>query len=352
MRRVRIGDREVGDGCPTFVVAAIASNHDASLSRALGLIDAAATAGANAVRFQSYRAATLMARRRPRPGGGWQACEEYAQLERLELPADWHALLRDRARQRGLVFLSTPYDEARAALLASLGMAAFRVSCGDVTHEPLLRTVGGYGRPVLLSTGLASEPEIEQALAAIASGAGAAERRPPAILVQCAFDPLAEAGSDVRTVSTLRRRFDCLVGWSDHGAGWVHALGAVALGACLVEKPLTDDRRRPGGDHATSLEPIDFAAMTAAIRALETALGDGTLAASPAPAATLGRMRRGVYAARSLPAGTVLDAADLKVVRPALGAAPAALGRLVGRRLERRLAVDEPLGEDEGGGER
>ena len=298
MRRVRIGEREAGDGCPTLVVAAIGSNHDASLPRALALIDAAASAGANAVRFQSFRAATLVTRRRPRPGGGWQACEEYAQLERLELPADWHAPLRDRARQRGLVFLSTPYDEGRAALLASLGMPAFRVSCGDVTHEPLLRTLGGYGRPVLLSTGLASEREIDGALAAVANGAGLAERRQAVVLVQCARDQLAETRADLRTVATLQRRFDCLVGWSDHGAGWVHALGAVALGACLVEKPLTDDRRRSGADHATSLEPLEFAAMTTAIRTLEGALGDGTLAAEAACTAALGRMRRGVYAAR------------------------------------------------------
>jgi sialic acid synthase SpsE len=213
------------------------------------------------------------------------------------------------------------------------------------------RAAAGYGRAVLLSTGLASEAEIEQALATVADGAGVAERRPPVALVQCARDPLGDVGADLRTVVTLRHRFDCLVGWSDHGAGWVHALGAVALGACLVEKPFTDDRRRPGADHATSLEPLDFAAMTSAIRALEGALGDGTLAPSPACAAALGHMRRGIYAARSLPAGTVLDATDLKLVRPALGASPAALTRLVGRRLGRRLAVDEPLGEDEPFGE-
>jgi sialic acid synthase SpsE len=125
----------------------------------------------------------------------------------------------------------------------------------------------------------------------------------------------------------------------------VHALAAVALGACVIEKPLTDDRRRQGADHARSLEPLDFAAMTLAIRNLEAGLGDGNLVA-PA-AAAVGRMRRGVYAARSLPSGTVLDASDLKVVRPALGAEPAALSRLVGRRLTRRVAVDEPVGDDE-----
>jgi sialic acid synthase SpsE len=172
------------------------------------------------------------------------------------------------------------------------------------------------------------------------------------VLVQCAVDPLALAqGVDVRTVQTLRGRFECLVGWSDHGAGHVHALAAVALGACIVEKHLTDDRRRPGADHATSLEPLDFAAMASAIRTLEAALGAGVLAPPAECVAALQRVRRGVYAARSLPAGTVLDAADLKVVRPALGAEPAAVARLVGQRLTRRLAVDEPLGEDEAGGE-
>lgn len=353
MWRVRIGDRDVGDGCPVLVVAAIGSNHDGNLPRALALIDAAASAGANAVRFQSFRAATLMARRWPRPGGGWQTCEEYARLERLELPADWHAPLRDRARQRGLLFLSTPYDENRAALLASLGMPAFRVCCGDVTHEPLLRVLGGYGRPVLLSTGLASEDDVGHALAALAAGAGAVERRPPAVLIQCAVDPTgSDAPADVRTVATLRARFDCLVGWSDHAPGYVHALAAAALGACIVEKPLTDDRRRAGVDHAGALEPLDFAAMTTALRVLEPALGSGALPVEPPGTPAAHRMRRGVYAARSLPAGTVLDAADLKVVRPALGPPPAAVARLVGRRLTRGLAVDEPIGTDDGGDER
>lgn len=353
MQRLVMGDREVGDGRPTLVIAAVGSNHEGSLARALSLIDAAASAGADAVRFQSFRAATLMARRWPRPGGGWEPCSEYAQLERLELPADWHAPLRDRARQRGLLFLSTPYDEARAALLASLGVPAFRVCCGDVTHEPLLRALGGYGRPVLLSTGLAAPDEIAQALAALERGAGAPERRPPVVLVQCALDPQArDAGVDVRTVATLRARFGCLAGWSDHGPGYVHALAAVALGACLIEKPITDDRRRVGAEHARALEPLDFAAMTAAIRSLEGALGDGELTDPLARSETLARMRRGVYAARSLPSGTVLDAADLKVVRPALGAAPAALARLVGRRLTRRIAVDEPVGDDACGSDR
>jgi len=353
MLRVRIGDREIGDGLPSLLVAAIGSNHDGSLPRALALVDAAASAGAGAVRFQSFRAATLLARRWPRPGGGWQTCEQYAQVERLELPADWHAPLRDRARQRGLLFLSTPYDESRAALLASLGVPAFRISCGDLTHEPLLRAVGGYGRPVFLSTGFATEDEVAQGLAALERGAGAPERRPVAVLVQCAVDPLAVAhGVDVRSVPALRARFGTLVGWSDHAPGHVHALAAVALGACVVEKHLTDDRRRPGAEHASSLEPVDFAAMASAIRLLEPGLGAGSLEPCGAALAARQRVRRGVYAARSLPAGTVLDEADLKVVRPALGARPAALARLVGQRLGRRLAVDEPLGDDECGEER
>ena len=146
MRIIGLGDRTLGAGAPCFVIAEIGSNHDGSLERALGLVDAAATAGADAVKFQSFRAATLLAPRRPLPGGGWRPNEGYSTLERLELPVEWHAALRDRARERGVLFLSTPFDEERAALLAALGVPAFKLASGDLTHLPLLRRVGGYGR--------------------------------------------------------------------------------------------------------------------------------------------------------------------------------------------------------------
>lgn len=344
--RITLGEREIGDGAACLVIAEIGSNHDGDLDRARALIDAAAAAGADAVKFQSFRATHLLARRWPTGDGGWRAAEAFPVLERLEVPAEWHAPLRDRARARGVLFLSTPFDEGRAALLAGLGVPAFKVASGDLTHLPLLRALGGYGRPILLSTGLAESEEIEAAMAAIAEGAGTPERMPAVALLHCvSLYPLKPGDANLRALEALRLRFRCPVGWSDHSPGHTLALGARALGASVIEKHFTDDHDRRGPDHGFAMEPAEFRAMVDAIRMLESALGDGTK--QPRPDETPERQwaRRGVWAARSLPAGSVLEAADLKIVRPAFGLPPDALLQLVGRRLRRALAVDEPVRE-------
>jgi len=340
---IRCGDRRVGDGAPCLVIAEIGSNHDGSLDRACALIDAAATAGADAVKFQSFRAETLLARRQ-RDGNGWRPAPAYPTLERLAVPTGWHARLRDHAGERGVLFLSTPFDEERAALLAALGVPAMKVASGDLTHAPLLRRIASFGRPVFLSTGLAAPDEIEAALATITEGAGGPERRPPVVLLHCvSLYPLRPGDANLRALPGLRARHGCLVGWSDHSAGHTLALGAVALGACVVEKHLTDDRRRPGPDHAFAMEPAELGAMVAAIRELEAALGDGEKRPRPDEEAERVWARRSLHAARRLVAGTTLEARDVKVVRPALGLPPGELERVLGRKLRRALEPDEPL---------
>jgi sialic acid synthase SpsE len=342
--RIRLGEREVGDEAPCFVIAEIGSNHAGELARALALVDAAAAAGADAVKFQSFRAATLIARRWPAPGGGWQPSPAYPTLERLEVPEAWHAALRDRAEARNVLFLSTAFDEGRATLLAALGVPAMKVASGDLTYLPLLRRLGGFGRPILLSTGLATCDEIAAALGAIEEGAGARERRPPVVLLHCvSLYPLRPGDANLRALATLRAHTGCLVGWSDHSPGHTLALGAVALGACVIEKHVTDDRRRPGPDHPYAMEPDELRAMVTAIRELETGLGDGAKRPRPDEEAERTWARRGVFAARALGAGAVLEARDLKLVRPALGLPPAALPGLLGRRLRRALEADEPV---------
>jgi N-acetylneuraminate synthase/N,N'-diacetyllegionaminate synthase len=345
--RITLADREIGDGAPTFVIAEIGSNHDGELERALALVDAAAEAGADAVKFQSFRAAGLIARRWPE-NGGWKAAEAYPVLERLEMPAEWHAPLKERARERGVLFMSTPFDEGRAALLAALGVPAFKVASGDLTHHPLLRTLASYGRPILLSTGLAEPDEIAAALDAIEDGAGAPERVPPVVLLHCvSLYPLRPGDANLRALEPLRARFGCLVGWSDHSPGHTLALGAVALGACVIEKHVTDDRSRRGPDHPYAMEPREFRAMIDAIRELESGLGDGAKRPRPDEQPERRWARRSVYAARSLPAGTTLEPNDLKIVRPALGLEPDAVLHLIGRKLRRALAVDEPIREED-----
>lgn len=261
-----------------LVVAEIGSNHDGRLDRAFALIDAAAAAGADAVQFHSFRGRSPQA---PRDGA-------HPRPERLELLPEWHAPLRDRATGAGLRFLSTPFDEGRAALLAALGVCALPVAASDVTHLALLRAVGGFGRPILLGVALADPGEIDAALAAIDAGAGTPERRPALVLMA---GPCGDAGGagPLRALDTLAAHYPCAVGWADRDPETTLALGAVARGAVVATKPFTDDRSRPGAEHATALDPPALRAFAAAVRDLERAL-----AASPPRRAGLrrGRARR------------------------------------------------------------
>jgi sialic acid synthase SpsE len=341
-----LGDRPLGGTAPTLLVAEIGSNHDGDLRRALALIDAAAAAGADAVQFHSFRAARLVTPRAALPAPVASPADLYAHLERVELRTEWHAVLRERARARQLLFVATPFDEQRASLLAALGVVAFPVAAGDLAHLPLLRVLGGFGRPVLLGSALAGRGDIEAALTALGEGAGAPARRPPVVLVA---GPSGRDGGAVglRAVGRVEVRFDCPAGWADRQPGHVLALGAVARGACLVTKPFTDDRTRRGPEHAIALDPDGFRAMVAAVRELETALRADVPGLRGALALHRQAESRGVYAARSLPAGTVLAPEDLKLVRPALGASPAALPTLLGRRLLHARAADEPVDVDD-----
>ncbi|MFN8542681.1 MAG: N-acetylneuraminate synthase family protein [Candidatus Binatia bacterium] len=343
--QIRLGDRPVGDGAPCLVVAAIGSNHDGDLGRAEALIDAAAAARADAVCFESFTAATLLARRWPAPDGGWVPAPGYAMLERLALRPEWHARLRERAQAQGLLFLATPFDETRASLLAALGVPALPVAAGDLTHAPLLERLGTFGRPVVLATSMAPAAEVAAALAALDRGAGAPARRPPIVLLAGAVVTAGVVHASLRHMTALRERYGCLTGWSDRVMGTTLALGAAAIGACIVEKGLTDDRSRPGPDHASALQPGEFATLVGGVRELEGAL------AVPVSAGCAGagvdELRRSVHAARSLAAGTPLTAADVKIVRPGGGLPPSALPALIGRRLVRPLAEDEPIGPED-----
>ena len=266
-----LADRLVGSDGPIVVVAEIGSNHDGDLDRALALIDAAADAGADVVQFHAFHAARLAAALAAQAARPRAAAETAALLARVELRTEWHARLRDRASARRVAFVATPFDEERAALLAALGVAAFPADAGDLGNTALLQALGGFGRPVLLAVGQGGCADVEQALVAIGDGAGAASRRPPVIVVAGpGDDPAADA--DVRGLAALRVRFGCATGWRDARASHALALGAIALGARVVVKPFTDDRRRRGPGHAAALEPAALRALVSAVRELEAAL--------------------------------------------------------------------------------
>jgi N-acetylneuraminate synthase/N,N'-diacetyllegionaminate synthase len=342
---IEVGGRRVGAGAPALLIAEIGSNHDGKLDQARRLIDAAAAAGADAVKFQSFRAAALINRRWPAADGSWAPHAGFERLAALELPDPWLPVLRDHATARGVLFLSTPFDEASAERLCAAGVPAFKIASGDLTHVPLLAHVARAGRPILLSTGLADLDEVRVAVAEIARAAGAA---PALVLLHCVSTYPPRWGEvNLRAIATLRATFGVPVGFSDHTPGHALALGARALGAAVIEKHLTLDRALPGPDHGFALTPEEFAAMASDLRHLEAALGDGGKRPAPGEVPERRWARRGVYAAVPIAAGTVLTRDVLKIVRPATGLSPAALDELLGRVARRAIAADEALAWDD-----
>lgn len=338
MDEIRIAGRPVGPGHPCFVIAEAGVNHDGSVDDALRLVDAAADAGADAVKFQTFRADRLATRAAPK--AAYQAREtgadesQHAMLRRLELSPEAHRLLKERCEARGIVFLSTPFDEESADLLAELGVPAFKLPSGELTNLPLLAHVARFGRPVILSTGMARMGEIEAALDTL-RGEGARET----VVLHCVSRYPAEPGeANLRAMETLSRAFGVPIGYSDHTMGLEVPLAAAALGATVLEKHFTLSRERPGPDHRASLEPGELAALVRGIRAVESALGHGRKEPVEGEADTARAARRSVVAARDLPEGAELAGDDLALRRPGTGLAPSFLPLLVGRRLRRALA--------------
>jgi N-acetylneuraminate synthase/N,N'-diacetyllegionaminate synthase len=334
--------RVLGQG-PAFLIAEAGVNHNGDLELARRLIDAAAEAGADAVKFQTFRTEALVSAAAPKARYQMEttgsAESQHAMLARLELSAEAHANLRDHAARRGLVFFSTPFDEASADLLDGLGVELLKVPSGEVTNLPLLRHLAAKGRPILLSTGMCTLDEVATAVETIRVAGDPAV----AILHCVSAYPAPVEETNLRAMDTLRARFGRPVGLSDHTLGIEIALAAIARGAAVLEKHLTLDRTLPGPDHRASLEPADFAALVRGARAIERALGDGDKRPMPCELDTRAVARRSLVAARALPAGHRLTRADVAIKRPGTGLAPADFDRVVGRTLARALDADQLL---------
>jgi N,N'-diacetyllegionaminate synthase len=339
---LRAGHFEIGGG-RCFVIAEAGVNHNADPDMAHRLVDAAADAGAEAVKFQTFDPARLASavavkadyQRRSSPGAS-----QREMLEALVLPRALHPELQTHAAERGLCFLSTPFDEESANFLASLGVPALKVASGEVTNHAFLAHVARLGLPVLLSTGMSTLGEVEAAVAVL-EDAGAAGRL--AMLHCVSSYPAPAAESNLRAMDTLRHRFRVPVGWSDHTEGIAVALAAVARGADILEKHFTLDRRLPGPDHAASLEPDELATLVAGVRQVRSSLGDGVKRPVSSEEGTTAVARRSLHARHELSAGTTLAAADLVALRPGTGIPPSRLSELVGRRLARSVAAGAQL---------
>jgi N-acetylneuraminate synthase/N,N'-diacetyllegionaminate synthase len=339
---VQIGGRDVGDGEPPLIIAEAGVNHNGSPELALRLVEAAAQAGADAVKFQTFSAEAVVLASAPPAAYQRARAGAVSQLEMvrgLELPSGAWREIRDRARARDIMFLSTPFDLGSVQLLASLGVPAFKIGSGDITNLVLLRAVAGHGLPVLLSTGMATIAEVETAVADLR-----AHGDPPLVLLQCTSAyPADPVDANLRAMHSLRQQFGVPVGYSDHTLGIGVAVAAAALGAAVIEKHLTLDASMAGPDHAASLEQAEFGALVAAVRAAHDALGDGVKAPRPSEDDVRRVARRSLVVTRVTRAGELLAAADLDARRPEGGISPLRLDEVIGRRAARELLEGTPL---------
>ena len=347
IRPIRIGSRLIGPGHPCFIIAEAGVNHNGSLDLALKLVDAAAEAGADAVKFQTFKAERVVGPDAPQAAyqraGGGTAQSQLEMVRKLELSHDAFVRIETHCRQRGILFLSTPFDEESADFLDRMGMAAFKVGSGDLTHHAHLRHLAAKGRPVLLSTGMADWTEVEEAMEVLhRAGADAIA------LFHCVSSYPAPPGDcHLRVVGALAERFGVPAGWSDHTEGIHIALAAAALGAHLIEKHFTLDRTLPGPDHAASIEPGTLRALVAQVRAVEEAVGEADKRLRPSEADVSRVARRSLHTARRLPQGHVLTGGDIVLMRPGTGMPPNRLGSVLGRPLARDLDAGAMLTEED-----
>ncbi|MGC2331995.1 MAG: N-acetylneuraminate synthase [Candidatus Acidiferrales bacterium] len=325
----------------TFVIAEAGVNHNGSIESALQLVDAAKASGADAVKFQTFRA-DLLATRSAHKAAYQERTTAHAEsqfemLRRLELDAAAHQQLINHCRQIGIQFLSSPFDAQSADLLDTMNVPLFKVPSGEITNLPFLELLARKHRPLILSTGMSTLGEVEEAVHVL-QAAGAKQLT----LLHCVTEyPAPYAEVNLRAMQTLKSAFGLPVGYSDHTPGIEIAVAAVALGAEVIEKHFTLDRSLPGPDHAASLEPVELQQMVAAIRHVEVALGTGIKSPAPCELPNMEVARKSVVAARALPAGHQLETGDLGIKRPGSGLAPKLLPALIGRTLRASLAKDE-----------
>jgi sialic acid synthase SpsE len=342
-----IGGRPVGPASPVFVIAEIGLNHGGSPARALEMVDAAAAAGASAIKLQTLQADRLVAPSCPPP-----AHVETASLQsffsRFELDLTAHRAVVERARRHHLAVMSTPFSEDVIPMLESLGLDAYKIASGDLTYHRLVAATARTGRPLILSTGMSSLAEVRAAVD-VARDAGATE---VGVLHCVSAYPAPPSSQNLRAIGTLAAALPLPVGLSDHGADTSAAVAAVALGASLYERHFVLDDDHEAVDRAVSSTRDQLTAAIAAMERTRVALGDGRKVCQPAERVNLRASRRGLYARRPLRAGQRIDHDDLVALRPQTDLAPGAASRLIGSVIGRNIELGAPIHASDLAGER
>lgn len=340
---MQIGNREIGRNYRPFIIAEMSGNHNQSLERALEIVDAAAATGADAIKLQTYTADTITLDVR---GGDFEIADEkslwtgrnlHDLYKEAHTPWDWHAPIMERARSHGMLCFSSPFDETAVDFLESLEVPAYKIASFENIHLPLIRKVAATGKPMIISTGMASIAELDEAVKA-AREAGCRDL----VLLKCTSTyPATPENTNVLTIPHMRDLFGCEIGLSDHTMGVGVAVAAVAHGAVVVEKHFTLRRADGGVDSTFSLEPEEMASLVVETERAWQSLGQISYGATKAEQKSLA-FRRSVYIAEDVAAGEVLTAKNLRIVRPGHGLAPKHYDMLLGRRASRALKAGTP----------
>lgn len=334
----KVSGRKVGMGEPCFIIAEAGVNHDNDVGQARDLVDAALEAGADAIKFQSYKAAKIAAIDSPLYWGGKETSQREAFAKSDKLPADDFADVVDYAEAMGLIGFSTPFDLGAVDFLESLGVPLYKIASGDITYHDLLRKVAGTGKPILLSTGGSTMDEVEQAEQVIAKEHGTGIGVPPLVLLACTLCyPTADEDANLRQIEALLE-LGYPVGLSDHTQSTVLPAVAVALGACVVEKHFTVSREIIGSpDHQMSMDPAMMADLVQNIRTTESALGHAVKEVLPCEEPARKNARRSVAAKVGILEGGVVKRSDLTCLRPGVGVQPEDIDAMVGHRATRSI---------------
>ncbi len=340
---MKIGRVEIGAGKRPYVIAEMSGNHNQSLGRALAIVDAAAAAGAHAIKLQTYTADTMTLDIAEGeftiadPDSLWSGQAMHALYQQAHTPWEWHAPIMERAKMKGIACFSSPFDESAIDFLEALDVPCYKIASFECIDLPLIRRAAGTGKPLIISVGMAIIGEIAEAVDAARSG-GCKDL----VLLKCTSNyPASPENTNVRTIAHMRELFGCEVGLSDHTMGIGTAIAAVAFGATVIEKHFTLSRAEGGVDSAFSLEPEELTSLVIETERAWQALG--AVRYGPTAAEEKARLRRrSLYIAEDLEAGDVLTPTNLRRIRPGHGLAPKFLDVLLGRRVTRAVKKGTP----------
>lgn len=342
MNRISIAGRLIGADSPPYVVAELSANHNGKLENALRIIEEAKKSGADAVKLQTYTPDTITLDCRSEDfqihGGLWDGKTLYELYQEAHMPWEWHAPLFEHARKLGISIFSSPFDCSAVDLLESLNTPAYKIASFEAVDLPLIKYVASTGKPMIISTGMADQEEIQEAIDTACS-AGCKELA----ILHCVSAYPAPAGDyNLRTIPDMIKRFGHVVGLSDHTLGIATAIAGVALGASIIEKHFTLDRNGGGADDSFSLEPAELVDLCRGVRIAWQSLGEADYGRQSSEQGNV-KFRRSLYFVKALKAGDIITSDAVRSVRPGFGAPPKYLSQIVGRRVLTDQAAMSPV---------